>query len=307
VAGYIELFRLAKSYTTSTGPVSVVKGFDLDIARGELVALVGHSGCGKSTVLGMVAGLIEITSGSVVVAGREIDGPGPDRAVVFQSPALLPWMTACDNVRLGVDRLHPRATSRERREIAEHYLELVGLEDARNRYPRELSGGMQQRVGIARAFALAPRAILLDEPFGMLDSLTRMDLEEVLLGLLDVDQKTGLMVTHDVDEALFMADRLVLMTEGPEARVGEILEIPFPRPRVRPEVLEHPDYYELRSRVMAFLEEQEMLRRPRGRSFGSLEQALPPEPPSFESAKSATIWEICVLSSRRRMAFPFPA
>jgi len=257
MAGYVEFFRLGKTYPTASGPLVVVKDFNLDIAKGEFVALVGHSGCGKSTVLSMAAGLESISHGSIVVAAREICGPGTDRGVVFQAPCLLPWLTAFENVMLGVDRVHPRASKSERRAIAEHYLGLVGLESSMHRRPRELSGGMQQRVGIARAFAISPHTLLLDEPFGMLDSLTRMELEEVLLEILGEDEKTTLMVTHDVDEALFMADRIVIMTRGPEATVDDILVVPFERPRVRHAVLEHPEYYKLREHLIRVLEEQE--------------------------------------------------
>jgi nitrate/nitrite transport system ATP-binding protein len=256
MAGYIEIFRLGKSYPTPAGPAVIVEDFNLDIAQGEYVSLIGHSGCGKSTVLTMMAGLNEITTGGIVVANREIDGPGPDRGVVFQSPSLLPWMTAYENVMLGVRQVFPHATAADRKTIVECHLSLVGLADAMHVKARDLSQGMQQRVGIARAFALSPKMLLLDEPFGMLDSLTRMELQEVLLELLAHDQKTTLMVTHDVDEALFMSDRVVMMTSGPRARIGDILDVPFPRPRVRTEVLEHPQYYTLRERLIGFLESQ---------------------------------------------------
>lgn len=261
MAGYVELFRLGKSFPAPGGGESVVvSDFNLDIEEGEFVALLGHSGCGKSTVLSMVAGLTTPTAGSIVVARREIDGPGPDRGVVFQSPCLLPWFSALDNVLLGVDRVFPHVTKAERREIGLYFLELVGLGDSARRSAKELSQGMQQRVGIARAFAIAPKMLLLDEPFGMLDSLTRMELQEVLLELLARERKTTLMVTHDVDEALFMSDRVVMMTSGPAARVGEILDVPFDRPRDRPAVLRHPQYYPLRERMIQFLEEQDQHR-----------------------------------------------
>jgi nitrate ABC transporter ATP-binding subunit len=242
----------------------VVRDFDLAVAEGEFVTIIGHSGCGKSTVLSIVAGLAEATSGGVTVAGREIDGPGPDRGVVFQAPCLLPWLTALDNVRLGVDQVFAKRPRGERVAIAEHALGLVGLGDALHKRPAELSAGMRQRVGIARAVALAPRVLLLDEPFGMLDSLTRMELQDVLVDLLARERKTVLMVTHDVDEALFLSDRVVLMTSGPAAHVGDILTVPFARPRRRDDVLEHPAYYELRSRVIEFLDGHDPVARAAG-------------------------------------------
>src|SRR5260221_8186483 len=191
----------------------------------------------------MVAGLNEITEGGIILAGKELVGPGPDRGVVFQSPCLLPWLTAFENVMLGVDQVFYTAGSEERRQIAEYYLSLVGLAGATDKRPGELSQGMRQRVGIARAFALSPRMLLLDEPFGMLDSLTRLELQEVLLQVWRERKITALMVTHDVDEALFLSDRIAMMTSGPGANVGDILEIPFARPRDRNAGLKHPDYY----------------------------------------------------------------
>jgi nitrate/nitrite transport system ATP-binding protein len=256
MAGFVEIFRLGKTYATPAGPAVIVEDFSLDIAQGEFVSLIGHSGCGKSTVLTMIAGLNSITTGGVVVANREIDGPGPDRGVVFQSPSLLPWMTPFENVMLGVREVFPHASPAERKAIVEYHLTLVGLADSMYFRARDLSQGMQQRVGIARAFALSPKMMLLDEPFGMLDSLTRMELQEVLLELLAREQKTTLMVTHDVDEALFMSDRVVMMTTGPRAVIGDIAKVPFVRPRVRTDVLEHPDYYPLRERLIGFLEGQ---------------------------------------------------
>lgn len=255
--GYIELYNLGKTYETPKGPSVIVEGFNLNLAKGEIVALLGHSGCGKSTVLTMVAGLNSITAGGVVVDGKEIRGPGPDRGVVFQAPCLLPWMTAYENVMLGVERVFPHATKQERSATVEYYMEVVGLGDSMHKTPAELSLGMQQRVGLARAFALSPKMLLLDEPFGMLDSLTRMELQEVLVKILEQDQKTALMVTHDVDEALFLANRIVMMTNGPRARVGDLIESPFEKPRKRSEVLAHPEYYQLRERMISFLEEQD--------------------------------------------------
>jgi nitrate ABC transporter ATP-binding subunit len=202
----------------------------------------------------MLAGLNEITSGAIVLAGKEVVGAGPDRGVVFQSPALLPWLTAFENVMLGINQVFYTAAGVERRQIAEYYLSVVGLSESMHKRPAELSQGMRQRVGIARAFALSPKMLLLDEPFGMLDSLTRFELQQVLLELWRREKITALMVTHDVDEALFLADRIVCMTDGPEAEVGDILHVPFPRPRERSAVMEHPDYYDLRGHVIEFLE-----------------------------------------------------
>ena len=257
MAGYVEMFKLGKTYDTPNGPAVIVEDFNLNMERGEYVCLLGHSGCGKSTVLTMVAGLNPITRGGVVIADREISGPGPDRGVVFQSPCLMPWMTAFDNVMLGVKQVYPHGTAQDRKDIVAYYLDLVGLGSSMHKRAGDLSQGMQQRVGIARAFALKPRMLLLDEPFGMLDSLTRMELQEILLEILMRDRVTTLMITHDVDEALFMSDKVVMMTNGPRAKVGAVFEMPFERPRVRAEVLEHTNYYELREEMLAFLEEQD--------------------------------------------------
>lgn len=254
MSDYCELSNLTKIYPTPKGPAVIVKDFNLRIKKGEFVALIGHSGCGKSTVLSMLAGLNEITDGGIILAGRELDGAGPDRGVVFQSPSLLPWMTAFENVMLGVDQVFYTASKEERRQIVEYYLTVVGLGDSMHKKPAELSQGMRQRVGIARAFALKPKMLLLDEPFGMLDSLTRYELQQVLIELWRKNAITALMVTHDVDEALFLSDRIVCMTDGPEAEVGDIIEVKFPRPRDRKSVMEHPDYYKLRERLIEFLE-----------------------------------------------------
>jgi len=260
---YLELTRLTKTYPATDGGTFVVtEDFDLCIARKEFVCLIGHSGCGKSTVLSMVAGLIDADAGGVVLEGKEVVGPGPDRGVVFQAPCLLPWLSAYDNVMLGVRRVFWHGTAAERDQIVSHYLKIVGLADAGHLSPAELSRGMCQRVSLARAFALSPKVLLLDEPFGMLDSLTRLDLQGALTRLCDHTDKTSLMVTHDVDEALFLADRIVMMTNGPNAKVGEIMTVPFERPRIRTRVLEHPQYYKLRGRLIEFLEEQERTMAP---------------------------------------------
>lgn len=260
----LELDRLWKIYDTPKGPTTIVKDFSLRMREGEFATLIGHSGCGKSTVLMMAAGLSDITRGNMILAGREAVGPGPDRGIVFQSPCLLPWMTSFENVMLGVDQVYFTASKGERRQMAEYYLSVVGLSEAMHKYPTELSQGMRQRVGIARAFALQPKMLLLDEPFGMLDSLTRYELQDVLLSLWRKNRITTLMVTHDVDEAIFLSDRVIMMTDGPEAEVGEILSIPFERPRVRKEIMEDPLYYELREHLITYLNERSHLRPSRG-------------------------------------------
>ncbi|NJM37973.1 MAG: ABC transporter ATP-binding protein [Akkermansiaceae bacterium] len=266
----LEIFKLSKAY----GPTTVVREFNLNIAPGEFVTLIGHSGCGKSTVLSMVAGLTDATNGAMILSGRETDTAGPDRGVVFQSPCLLPWMSAFDNVMLGVNQVYFTASKAERRELAEYYLTVVGLGNAMDKYPAELSQGMRQRVGIARAFALQPKMLLLDEPFGMLDSLTKMELQEVLLDLWRRNQLTTLMVTHDVDEAIFLSDRVVMMTDGPEAEVGDILEIPFARPRVRAEILADPRYQEVRNHLLTFLNERSHIRPSKINALTSPENAV---------------------------------
>ena len=249
---YLELWRVSKSF----GSTTVVEDFNLMVRQGEFISLIGHSGCGKSTVLSMVAGLAEPSTGGMILAGREIVGPGPDRGVVFQSPSLFPWMTALENVTLGLEQCNPQSTKVQRQSAATKYLELVGLGDSLHKRPSALSQGMRQRVGLARAFALHPKLLLLDEPFGMLDSLTRYELQQVLIDLWSQDQKTALMVTHDVDEALFLSDRVVMMTTGPNAHVGDIVPVPFARPRHREDVLDHPQYDSLRERLIGFLEDQ---------------------------------------------------
>lgn len=251
---FVDFTHLSKTFPTPNGPLCVVRKFDLKIPKGEFVCLIGHSGCGKSTVLSILAGLQEPSEGGVALAGREVTEPGPDRGVVFQAPCLLPWLSALQNVLLGVDQVYPERTAVERREVAARHLELVGLGEDMNKMPAELSQGMRQRVGIARAFALNPRMLLLDEPFGMLDGITRIELQQELVRLWEHDKKTVLMVTHDVDEAVFLADRVVVMTNGPEAHVGAIVDIRLPRPRVREELLESPAFYEYRGRLLEYLE-----------------------------------------------------
>jgi nitrate ABC transporter ATP-binding subunit len=281
MTSFLELSQLGKTYPTTSGkPAVIVENFDLRVRKGEFITLIGHSGCGKSTVLSMIAGLTDITSGGVILAGKEVVGAGPDRGVVFQAPCLLPWLTALENVMLGVDQVFYTAGRQERREVAEYFLGVVGLGDSMHRRPGELSQGMRQRCGIARAFALSPKMLLLDEPFGMLDSLTRFELQEVLLDLWEEDQKTALMVTHDVDEALFLSDRVVMMTNGPAATVGEILEVTFRRPRSRRQLLEDAEYYRLREQLIGFLEERSHVRPVRTKD--SAARFTPPRVPPLK-------------------------
>jgi nitrate/nitrite transport system ATP-binding protein len=262
VAAFVEIAGLGKTYPTPAGPAEILRDFTLYVAEGEFVCLLGHSGCGKTTVLSILMGLNRPSTGGVVIDGREIDGPGVDRGVVFQSASLLPWMSVRDNVRLALDQA-PRAAradaagrSAAGADAVESYLDAVGLRGLGQRYPRELSAGMQQRVGVARAFSLEPRLLLLDEPFSLLDALTRMELQDELIALWERSRRTVIMVTHDVDEALLLADRIVLMTSGPAATIGEVLTVPFPRPRRRDEILARPDYFWMRDQVLAFLEAQ---------------------------------------------------
>ena len=254
---YLQFSDLGKTYPTPGGPLRVVDGFELAMDKGEFVTLIGHSGCGKSTVLSMAAGLNVITDGGIVLDGHHVADAGPDRAVVFQAPSLMPWMTAHENVALGVSRVYPQASRAERRDVVEYYLERVGLADAMHRRAAELSNGMQQRVGIARAFALSPKLLLLDEPFGMLDSLTRWELQDVLMDVWARTKVTAVCVTHDVDEAILLADRVVMMSNGPAARVGNVMSVDLPRPRTRDALLAHPDYYAYREELLDFLEAYE--------------------------------------------------
>jgi len=254
---FLEFSQLKKVYPTPKGPLTVVDGFDLKMNKGEFITLIGHSGCGKSTVLSMVAGLNPITEGAIILDGTHITQAGPDRAVVFQAPSLMPWLTAYENVALGVDKVYPDASKSEKRDVIEYYLSKVGLADAMQKAAADLSNGMKQRVGIARAFALSPKLLLLDEPFGMLDSLTRWELQDVLMDVWKRTQVTAVCVTHDVDEAILLADRVVMMSNGPNARIGNIMDVDLPRPRSRKELLAHPDYYAYREELLDFLEAYE--------------------------------------------------
>lgn len=254
---FLDFSQLHKVYPTPKGPLTVVEDFNLKMNRGEFISLIGHSGCGKSTVLTMAAGLNGISKGAIRLDGRHVEGADPERAVVFQSPNLFPWLTARENCAIGVDKVYPKASTAERQDVVEYYLERVGLADAMDKSAADMSNGMKQRVGIARAFALSPKLLLLDEPFGMLDSLTRWELQEVLMEVWSRTKVTAVCVTHDVDEAILLADRVVMMTNGPQATIGKIVDVDLPRPRSRKALLEHPDYYLYREQVLNFLEEYE--------------------------------------------------
>ena len=254
---FLDFSQLHKVYPTPKGPLTVVEDFNLKMNRGEFISLIGHSGCGKSTVLTMAAGLNPISRGAIKLDGRHVEGADPERAVVFQSPSLFPWLTARENCAIGVAKVYPRASRAERQDVVDYYLERVGLGDAMDKPAADLSNGMKQRVGIARAFALSPKLLLLDEPFGMLDSLTRWELQEVLMEVWSRTKVTAVCVTHDVDEAILLADRVVMMTNGPQATIGKIVDVNLPRPRSRKALLEHPDYYDYRAQVLDFLEEYE--------------------------------------------------
>lgn len=269
---FLEFSQLKKVYPTPKGPLTVVDGFELKMKKGEFTTLIGHSGCGKSTVLSMVAGLNPITEGAIILDGRHITQAGPDRAVVFQAPSLMPWLTAYENVALGVDRVYPNASRAERNDVVEYYLQRVGLLDAMHRPALDLSNGMKQRVGIARAFALSPKLLLLDEPFGMLDSLTRWELQDVLMDVWKRTQVTAVCVTHDVDEAILLADRVVMMSNGPNARIGNIMDVDLQRPRSRKALLNHPDYYAYREELLEFLEAYEGGANPSEEQLKSISQ-----------------------------------
>jgi len=259
---FIEIDHIDRIFPLANGGQYIaLKNISLDIQQGEFVTLIGHSGCGKSTLLNLVAGLDLPTSGGVILEGREIDGPGPDRMVVFQNYSLLPWLTVRENIALAVNRVMRDLPKAERLASIEKNIELVGLRPAANKLPGQLSGGMKQRVAIARALAIRPKVLLLDEPFGALDALTRGNLQEKLMEIVEESKVTCIMVTHDVDEALLLSDRVVMLTTGPEAHIGQILEVPIPRPRHRLEVVNHPSYYVLRSDIVYFLNQQKRLKK----------------------------------------------
>ncbi len=252
---FLAIENLTKIYKTGNGIAStILDGINLTIQENEFVAVIGHSGCGKSTLLKIVAGLEKASAGSVRLQGKEIRKPGADRMMVFQQYSLLPWLTVRENVRLAVDEVLDHLPPAEKKQLVNEHLAMVNLTAAANKYPDELSGGMKQRVGIARAIAIRPVILLMDEPFGALDALTRGKLQRQVLDIWESHRQAVMMVTHDVDEALYMSDRIVLMTNGPSARIGEILEVPFAHPRDIQEIRELPEYYELRNHALNFLD-----------------------------------------------------
>src|SRR4028118_167423 len=253
--GFLEVENLIKSYPTPEGgELVVLDKINLTIHADEYISVIGHSGCGKSTLLKMVAGLEKPTSGSMQLDGKEIRKPGAERMMVFQHYSLLPWLTVQENVGLAVDEVLKNASPIEKKQIVSEHLAMVNLTAAANKYPDELSGGMKQRVGIARALAIRPKMLLMDEPFGALDALTRGKLQKQVLDIWENRRQAAMMITHDVDEAIFMSDRIVLMTNGPAATIGEILSVPFAHPRDRQELRESQDYYELRNYALNFLD-----------------------------------------------------
>ncbi len=254
----LDISHIDMVFDTPKGPFTALKGVDLKIAKGEFVSLIGHSGCGKSTVLNIVAGLLQASSGGVILNGREVSEPGPDRAVVFQNHSLLPWLTAYQNVELAVKQVFGRSkTKAEVKDWIEHNLQLVNMDHAMHKRPDEISGGMKQRVGIARALAMQPEILLMDEPFGALDALTRAHMQDSLMEIQQELNNTVIMITHDVDEAVLLSDRIVMMSNGPAATVGEILAINLERPRDRLELAQDSEYTRLRSEVLKFLYEKQ--------------------------------------------------
>ena len=254
---YLKIDHVDKVFTRGSTQSEVLKDINLTVEKGDYVSIIGHSGCGKSTLLNIVAGLTNATQGGVLLEGREVNSPGPDRAVVFQNHSLLPWLTVYDNVRLGVDKVFGKTKSRaERDEWVLHNLNLVQMTHAKDKRPSEISGGMKQRVGIARALAMEPKVLLLDEPFGALDALTRAHLQDSVMALHQKLNNTVMMITHDVDEAVLLSNRIVMMTNGPSARIGEVLEVPLPHPRKRLDLVSNPIYLKCRQRVLEFLYER---------------------------------------------------
>ena len=257
---YLDLQHIDMTFSTPKGDFNALKDVNLQVKQGEFIALIGHSGCGKSTVLNIVAGLLDASGGVALLKNREISGPGPNRAVVFQNHSLLPWLTVYENVKLAVDKVMADKPKAERREWILHNLKLVHMDHAADKRPGEISGGMKQRVGIARALAMQPDVLLMDEPFGALDALTRAHLQDSVMEIQAELNNTVMMITHDVDEAVLLSDRIVMMTNGPSATIGEILTVDLPRPRDRLKLAEDPHYHHLRGQVLEFLYQKHVKR-----------------------------------------------
>jgi nitrate/nitrite transport system ATP-binding protein len=258
---YLQIENVNMVFNTKRGRFVALRDINLSVQKGEFIAIIGHSGCGKSTVLNLVAGLLQPTDGVLILSEKEITGPGPDRGVVFQNHSLLPWLTCFENVYLAVERVFgKKETKAQLKDRTQAALKLVGLSHAEQKHPHEISGGMKQRVGIARALAMEPKVLLLDEPFGALDALTRANLQDELMRILQATGSTALMVTHDVDEAVLLSDRIVMMTNGPAATIGEILAVDLPKPRNRLELADDPAYNHLRAEVLKFLHERHKLK-----------------------------------------------
>jgi bicarbonate transport system ATP-binding protein/nitrate/nitrite transport system ATP-binding protein len=252
-ADFLEFDGVAKIYPTAKGSYTVLEDVNFSVKEGEFICVIGHSGCGKSTLLSMVSGLNKPSMGEIRLRNQPITKPGPERMVIFQNYSLLPWKTAYENVYLAVEQVYKHKSRHEKKEITLEHLELVGLSEAANKKPAQLSGGMKQRVAIARALATRPEVLIMDEPFGALDPITREEMQEELLKIWQDHRCTVLMITHDIDEALFLSDRLVMMTNGPAANIGEIIAIPFERPRNRMKLMENTQYFELRNYALDFL------------------------------------------------------
>lgn len=250
---FLVIDHVTKVYPTPRGPYTVLDGVDLVVNEGDFICVIGHSGCGKTTLLNMVSGFSTPSTGEVRLQGTPITRPGPDRMVVFQNYALLPWKTAFENVYLAVKAVYPHKSKQDKMDIVREHLAMVGLEEAADKKPPQLSGGMKQRVSIARALAICPQMLILDEPFGALDAITKEELQEELLQIWTKQRVTVMMITHDIDEALFLADKIVMMTNGPAATIGEVMDVPFPRPRDRAQLMEDPKYYTLRNHALDFL------------------------------------------------------
>jgi nitrate ABC transporter ATP-binding subunit len=250
---FLKIDRLSKTYPSANGPITILDNISLDVQEGEFVCVIGHSGCGKSTLLNMVSGFNTPTQGQVLLQDKLITSPGPDRMMVFQNYCLLPWLTVYENVYLAVQAVHADKSATDQKSIVREHLQMVGLTEAADRRPNQISGGMKQRVAIARALSIQPQVLILDEPFGALDAITKEELQDELLAIWREHRVTVMMITHDIDEALYLADRLVMMTNGPAAQIGEIMDIPFDRPRNRSEIMDSKIYVELRNSALDFL------------------------------------------------------